>query len=220
VARRPEMSRGALALVLILTFAGLTALVLVFGRGGAPRVVEPGQPLPMDETVRLRFSDEETGEEDIWIVNKRITTAEERMGRPVPSPAPAEAFHEPDDSARALLATALQAWKQGEIVEARALLEQSIEQDPDDPLPRTHYGRLLALTADYGGALPHLERAAELAPDDPQVWLDLATTYGLTGHLRQSWDARSQAQALAGGRAINQDTITGFWVLEGESIQP
>jgi tetratricopeptide (TPR) repeat protein len=217
------VSRGALALVLILTLAGLTALVLVFGRRGAPsgtRVVEAGQPLPMDETVRLRFSDEETGEEDIWIVKKRTSTAEDSQGPQVPSPAPVEAFHEPDDSARALLATALQAWKQGEIVEARALLEQSIEQDPDDPLPRTHYGRLLALTADFGGALPHLERAAELAPDDPQVWLDLATTYGLTGQLRQSWDARSQAKALAGGRAINQDKITGFWVLEGESIQP
>ena len=36
-----------------------------------PRVVEPGEPLPMDEAVQLRWVDEETGEEEVWTSSSR-----------------------------------------------------------------------------------------------------------------------------------------------------
>ena len=41
-------------------------------------------------------------------------------------------------------------------------LREAIELDPDDPLPRTQYGRLKVLATEYNEALPHLERAAAL----------------------------------------------------------
>jgi Flp pilus assembly protein TadD len=72
----------------------------------------------------------------------------------------------------------------------------------------------------YGDALPHLERAAELRPDDPQVWLDLATYYERKLIFEQSWEARRRAESLAAGRSISQDERSGFWVVEGESIYP
>jgi len=185
-----------------------------------PRVVEPGQPLPMDETVKLRFVDEETGEDDVWTVTKRETSPEENLPRPLPEPDASPEPHQPVESARALQAMGLEAWKRGEIVEAKSLLEQSIEADPDDPLPRTQYGRLMLLAMDYHTALPNLERAAELRPNDPQVWLDLASYYEKKLIHERSWEALRRAKELADGRAISRDERSGFYVLDGESIYP
>jgi Flp pilus assembly protein TadD len=98
-------------------------------------------------------------------------------------------------------------------------LAAAIESDPSDPLPRTHYGRLLALSMEYRDALPHLERAAALRPDDPQVWLDLATVYQKMLVLDLSWEARRRADTLAEGREIRQGEM-GFWVVDGNSIFP
>ena len=154
------------------------------------RVVDSDDPLPMGETVKLRFVDEETGEEDIWTVTKRVTSEADRPGpRELPAPDPVGENHQPDDSSRALDARALESWKHGNIKEALALFEDAIEVDPDDAQPRTHYGRLLTMMVSYELAHSHLERAAELRPDDPQVWLDLATLYGKSLQLDRSWAA-------------------------------
>jgi tetratricopeptide (TPR) repeat protein len=207
--------------------SGLAVLVIVaagawiwleFLRG--PRVVEPGAPLRMGESVQMRWVDEETGEEDVWKVTKRETTPEELTPSPLPEPDPAVAGHEPSESSRALHAMALESWKRGEIGEAMSQLEQAIEMDPEDPLPRTQYGRLQTLAMDFSTAMTHLERAAELAPDEPQVWLDLATLYQKRQMLERSWEARRRADALADGREIYQDERSGFWVIEGTSIYP
>jgi predicted Zn-dependent protease len=114
---------------------------------------------------------------------------------------------------------ALESWKKGEIREALTQLEAAVEADPHDPEIRTHYGRLLLLSMSYGDAREHLERAAQLNPDDPQVWLDLATLYQKMQALDRSWEARGRAEALAEGREIYQHEM-GFWVLEGTRIYP
>ena len=71
----------------------------------------------------------------------------------------------------------------------------------------------------YELAHSHLERAAELRPDDPQVWLDLATLDGKSLQLDRSWAAQRRAKELAGGREIRRAEL-GFWVVDGESIYP
>ena len=182
-------------------------------------MVELGRPLPMDEKVRLRFVDEDTGEEEVWTVRKRESTPEEWAPPPLPEPDPDAADHRPDESARALNGMGLEAWKRGEISEAMELFEQAIEMDPDDPLPRTQYGRLLILAMAYRDALPHLERAAELTPEDPQVWLDLASLHEKNLQLDRSWAAQRRAKELAGGREIRQQEM-GFWVIGETSIYP
>ncbi len=40
------------------------------------------EPLPMDETVELRWTDEETGEDEVWKVTKRATALEDRPSGP------------------------------------------------------------------------------------------------------------------------------------------
>jgi tetratricopeptide (TPR) repeat protein len=104
----------------------------------------------------------------------------------------------PDESARALDGAALEDWKHGNLTDALAGFDRAIAADPDDRVPRSHAGRLLSLMTDYAQALPHLERAAQLAPEDPQVWLDLASLYERSQRLDASFEARARAEALAG----------------------
>jgi tetratricopeptide (TPR) repeat protein len=204
-----------------LVIAGAGAWWLLQGEPSPPRVVGLEKPLPFDETVELRWTDEETGEEDVWKVTKRETAPEDRLPGPVlPEPDPDAGNHEPNESARTLLAMGLESWKRGDILEAMAQLRDAIEVDPDDPLPRTQYGRLKVLAMEYSEALPHLERAAALQPSDPQVWLDLATLYEKALLLDQGWGARRRAEELVGDGSIYQDELSGFWLIEGTSIHP
>lgn len=184
------------------------------------RVVAPDQPLPFDEKVQLRFGDGQSGESEIWKLEKRETTREESLQAvALPEPDPVAAAHAPDDSARALDAQALEVWKHGQLEQAMQLFEQAIAADPDDRVPRSHYGRLLTLMTDYERARPQLERAAELAPEDPQVWLDLQSLYERIQRLDQAFAARERAEALAGGRAISQ-TEMGLYQIDGEAAFP
>jgi tetratricopeptide (TPR) repeat protein len=159
------------------------------------------------------------------LVEWTFTRSDERpadfVPPPLPEPAPREA--PPDeltDSARALHARGLEAWKQGEIREALALLEAAVETDPDDRVSRSDYGRLLMLSTQYGAAYAHLERAAELAPDEPRVWLDLLSYYERKLMLKHAWEARRKAEETAAGRPLVQHEFTGLWILEGDSIYP
>jgi predicted Zn-dependent protease len=99
------------------------------------------------------------------------------------------------------------------------LFAAAVEADPDDAVPRSDYGRLLLLMTAYDQALPQLERAAELTPDDPRVWVDLLTYYQKNILLERANYARQKAAALSGGRELVLDE-TGLWRLEGESIFP
>jgi adenylate cyclase len=216
--------------VIAIGMAGAGAWWLLRGEPSPPPVAELEKPppvaglekpLPMDESVDLRWTDEESGAEEVWKVTKRATDPEDRVPSPaMPEPDPNAGSHVPDESARTLHAMGLESWKRGEIVEAMAQLREAIEVDPDDPLPRTQYGRLKMLAMEYSEALPHLERAAALQPSDPQVWLDLATLYEKALVIERAWEAHRRAEELVGDGAIHQDEISGFWVIEGTSIYP
>jgi len=213
------MSRRTLAGTLALALLALAAVVWL-ASPREPRVVAEGEPLPFDEKVEMRVQNPESGETETWELQKRVTTREEATP-PVelPQPDPAAASHMPSESARALDGLALEVWKEGDIAKALELFEQAVAADPDDRVPRSHLGRLLTLMTDHAQALPHLERAAELAPEDPQVWLDLQTLYERNLLLERAFEARARAEELAAGRPIEQDEM-GFHTLAGTPSIP
>ena len=181
-----------------------------------PKVIEPGTPIPDGETVKLRFEDED------WTLSKRETTREESLSeseRRLPEPEPVEEGRPVDESARALDSQARDSWRSGDLREALALFEQAVESDPDDWVPRAHLGRLLAHGQELAAAREHLERAAALAPEDPQRWLDLRSLYERSLDLELAFEARARAEALAGDRPIAKDWA-GFWVVEGADTVP
>ncbi len=176
-------------------------------------------PVAIGETIQRVLPDAE-GKPQVWTISKREIAMEDLPDRVLPQPAPRETAPGPHtDSARALDARALEAWKHGEIEEALDLFAAAVEADPDDAIPRSNYGRLLLLMTDYEQALPQLERAAELTPDDPRVWVDLLSYYERNVLLERASYARQRARDLAGLRGLVRDE-TGLWRLEGESVFP
>lgn len=213
------MSRTTGALVVALCLAVLVAGAW-WARSRPARVVEAGEPLPFDRSVERHFPGDAPGETETWTLEKKRTAREESLATaPLPTPDPAAGDHVPDESARTLDGLALEAWKTGDIGRAAELFEESIAADPHDRVPRSHLGRLLTLATDYERALPHLERAAQLAPDDPQVWLDLQSVYERTLSLDRALEARRRAEQLSGGRTIVRNEM-GVYELEGGESFP
>jgi tetratricopeptide (TPR) repeat protein len=176
-------------------------------------------PVPMGETVQRVMPGAEGGPE-VWTISKKEIAVEDLPDQVLPGRSPrdtAPGAH--TDSARALDARALEAWKHGEIELALELFAAAVEADPDDAVPRSDYGRMLLMMTVYDQALPQLERAAELTPDDPRVWVDLFSYYQKNILLERANYARQRAVELAGGRELVLDE-TGLWRLEGESIFP
>jgi tetratricopeptide (TPR) repeat protein len=214
------VSRRALGSFGLLFLVVLAGGAWWFGTSRGPHVVDERGPLPLDQPVERHFRDEKTGETETWKLEKKTTTRAEALGNmKLPEPDPGAKDHKPSDSARALDGQGLEVWKQGDLQQALKLFEQAVAADPDDRVPRSHYGRLLTLATDYEAALPQLERAAALAPEDPQVWLDLQSLYERTQHLDLSWEARAKAEALARGRPIAQDEF-GLYHVEGANWLP
>jgi len=77
--------------------------------------------------------------------------------------------------------------------EARAALERVLADDPRSPLAHNNMAVLSAASGDMADALEHAARAAEYAPDDPGVWLNLGLLRYAAG------DAAGAESALAGG---------------------
>ena len=111
----------------------------------------------------------------------------------------------------------MNAWRGGDIVAAMTLFERAIDAGPDDPEPHANYGRLLTLMTSYEKALPLLERARDLRPEDAQAWLDLATLYGRVQLLDRSWAAQDEAARIVGRDAITRDE-QGRFIVEGTSL--
>jgi len=176
-------------------------------------------PVAVGETSQRVLPDTE-GKPQVWTISKRELELEDLPDRVLPQPAPRDTAPGPHtDSARALDARALEAWKHGEIEEALSLFAAAVEADPNDAVPRSNYGRLLLLMAAHEQALPQLERAAELTPDDPRVWVDLLSYYERNVLLERAAYARERAQELAGSRRLVRDE-TGLWRFDDESIFP
>lgn len=181
------------------------------------RVGPRSVPMGGAETQLLPGAD---GKPEAWKLSKQEIPREKLPEQVLPQPAPRQ--RPPDagtDSARALAAQALEAWKQGDLRQALADFDAAVAADPDDAQVRTRYGRLLTLMTDYERAYPQLARAAELAPSDPQVWLDLETLFEKSVLLERANDARAQAEQLAGGATITRDE-NGFYFLEGTRLLP
>jgi tetratricopeptide (TPR) repeat protein len=176
-------------------------------------------PVAIGETVQRVLPDSE-GKPQVWTITKQEIAMEDLPDRVLPQPAPRESAPGPHtDSARALDARALEAWRQGELEEALALFASAVEADPDDAVPRSNYGRLLLLMTANEQALGQLERAAELTPDDPRVWVDLLSYYERNILLERAAYARERARELLGPRGLVRDP-TGLWTIDGESVFP
>ncbi|MDP3939390.1 MAG: tetratricopeptide repeat protein [Deltaproteobacteria bacterium] len=215
--------RRSLVALLIVFVAGVGAF-LVTSRDEKPAVPpspEVGaQPVPLGKSVTQYLPGAE-GEAEKWTLTKKIVPREKLSDEVLPQPAPrATPPGVQTEAARTLNTQALNAWRQGELEQAVDLFEQAIEADPEDPAPRSDYGRLLTLMTDYPKAYPHLKRAAELAPNDPQVWVDLVNLYERDILLERAAYAREKAEKLAGGRPMVRDEETQLWVLEGGKVFP
>ena len=192
---------------LIGTFVFLAAAIAAVAWWGT-RIPEPTtgpSPVPLGETVRQV---------------KREIDREDLAVEALPAPNPEVDIQDKfNDSARALDARALEAWKTGDIESAVEFFQAAIKADPNDPQSRLNYGRLLVLMTARDEAWPHLEKAAQLDPGNPQVWVDLMSFYDRSQLFERLNYARERAEDLAGGRAIVRDQ-TGLWVLEGNSVFP
>ena len=205
------MNRSRLLLVLVLLL--VLGAFLVYQRGAPPRI----RPVPMGKTV-TRVLPDASGKPEIWKITKREVPLEKLPDLVLPQPRPR--IRPPDEqseSARALDAQAMEAWKHGDLQGAIVKFEAAVRADPDDPEVRSDFGHLYLTMAHYTAAWPQLKRAAELKPKDPQVWLDLATFYERNELLERSFYAQQRAAKLAGGQEIvrNED---GFFVLKGKSF--
>ena len=151
-------------------------------------------------------------------VGSEVTTAVEPVQTgpeaPVDSDVPAESGE--NDSAL-LNGQAMNAWYSGDLRTAMTLFEQAIATAPDDPVPHTNYGRLLTLMVALDRAIPLLERARDLEPQNVQAWLDLATVYERAQLFSKSWEAQAEAAKLVGADSITRDE-QGRFILSGTSL--
>jgi tetratricopeptide (TPR) repeat protein len=206
---------------LVLALAALLLIVggVLFWWFRNPVIPTGEVPIPVGETVERALPGAD-GDPEVWTISRREIALEDLPDEVLPRQAPRDSAPGPHtDSARALDAQALESWKHGDVRGALDLFEAAIAADPDDWVPRSDYGRLLLLMADYEQAWTQLERASELEPDSPRVWIDLISFYERNLLFERAGYARRRAQELAGGRAIVQDE-TGLWRLEDESIFP
>lgn len=187
-----------------------TAAIVVINR----TTHEVPRPPAEGETVLQTIVDDE-GDVQTWEVTRREVPAGKRAERVLPLAAePVEATEELNQAALLLNDRAMRAWETGDIPGALELFRAAVADKPGLAKPYTNYGRLLTQMVALQEALPLLERAAELAPDDPQVWLDLQTLYERAILLERAFYARKKAEELAPGWRIVRDE-RGFWVLEG-----
>jgi predicted Zn-dependent protease len=208
------VTRRSLALLAVGIACALAgAAFVLLSRKEKPLVPEP---VALGATVKQQLPGPD-GKPETWTLSKQEVPREKLPEMVLPQPKPRTA--PPNDSARALVAQALESWKHGDLTAALTSFDAAVVADPDDPEVRSQYGRLLTLMTDYEKALPHLERAAQLKPEDPQVWLDLQSIYQKNILLERANYARAKAEALAHGAKITQDE-NGFYFLEGGSLFP
>ena len=70
---------------------------------------------------------------------------------------------------------------------------------------------------DHQCAMPRLETAAQLEPEDPLVWLDRASFCERNELLEWAVYAKHTTGQVAGGRNAIKDA-KGFWIFEGTTL--
>jgi len=178
------------------------------------------RPVPLGQTEQRTLTDDQ-GEPRVWTLTKHEVARDQfdDLALPAADPAPAVAAPEATERARMLDDAAVESWKRGDVAGALDKFKAALAADPNHVRTRSDYGRLLTLMLDYKEALPHLERAAELDPENPRVWVDLLSYYERNTLLERALYARQRAEQLAGGRKLERDP-SGLWVLEGDTVLP
>lgn len=191
--------------------AGVAAVALI---NRARVTQETSQSLSNGQTASQSIVDED-GKTQVWQVTKSELPSDKRAERVLPvAEEPVEVNEKLNQSALLLNELAMRAWETGDIRGALEFFRAAVLESPQVAAPYTNYGRLLTQMASLEEALPLLERAAALAPDEPQVWLDLQTLYERAVLLERAHYARKKAEQLAPGWPIVRDD-RGFWMLEG-----
>lgn len=106
--------------------------------------------------------------------------------------------------ADALLAQGHTALADGDMEAGLQAFRRAVEFDPS---ASTHaaLGRLYLRAAATNDAVFHLRRSAELDPQNPDRWIDLANAYFLKQELGEGWRAVDTAKAVEPGIEIERD---------------
>jgi tetratricopeptide (TPR) repeat protein len=96
--------------------------------------------------------------------------------------------------------------------EAIAALVRGLELDPDNPTARWRLGTVFLEGARVAEAVEHLELAARMAPDDPEIWADLSAAYKKAGRVEDYGAAVHRAAAQ--GRSARAQYYLGFYLKE------
>ena len=89
-----------------------------------------------------------------------------------------------------------------DFAEAQKTMARALELDRDNVMALDIYGSIFLRAGKPLEALPHLERAAKLAPRDPRVQYHLALAYAATSNRSAARDAISEA--LRGGHMFDE----------------
>ena len=124
------------------------------------------------------------------------------LGYVAPAGAPRGGGRHPKDAAPLFRAfeEAHRAEQEGRLAAAAALLQPLVAEDPGNAVFRSTYGRVLRDGGRVEAALPFYRQAAALAPTDPQVWYELATTLQQAGKLDEARTALEEALRHDPGR--------------------
>lgn len=76
--------------------------------------------------------------------------------------------------------------RKGDLKEAIQLLERAISKDPTDPLPHYLLGIALSIDGRYGKALPALQKANKLDPDENEILLGTGLAQYLSGNYKRA----------------------------------
>lgn len=86
----------------------------------------------------------------------------------------------------------------GELVRARALLDETVAVFPDDPQTRVLLGRVALRGSDWREAQTQYERATREGPFNPEIWVALAKVAAETGDKKLAAQSARALQLLSG----------------------
>ncbi len=104
----------------------------------------------------------------------------------------------------------------GSVDEAGATLMRVLEADPNSALAYNNLAIISMASADHEGALQHAALAAQYAPEDPGIWLNLGLLRYASGEVRAAEQALSNGLARSGGFE-DACRLLGLKVSDGES---
>ena len=96
-----------------------------------------------------------------------------------------------------------------EFLEAQAILEKTVAQQPNDATSQIALGSLYANAGRFEDAIAHLEKACQLEPDNLSAYANLARAYQRHGDFQQAQSALATLQRLNQERAEKISSAPG-----------